>query len=155
MAAAWRAAAAVLEHALRGAERLPHDAAAPRDTLALPLYPPTYTRQEPFQLPSDPAPGLEVLSGFNSYTLLIPALDFVREPYNIMWRLITSGPSLKTTSRIGRILAASRLAPVQPTLILTPRPLFSLECLDPGSCRKIPAICHGAGAKIGVFIPET
>ena len=34
-------------------------------------------------------------------------------------------------------------------------PLFSLECLDPGSGRKIPAIWHGTGAYTGVFIPET
>ena len=30
-----------------------------------------------------------------------------------------------------------------------------LQCLDPTSGRKIPAIWHGAGAYHGVFIPET
>ena len=37
----------------------------------------------------------------------------------------------------------------------TKLPLVSLKCLDPGSGRKIPAIWHGAGANLSVFIPET
>ena len=32
---------------------------------------------------------------------------------------------------------------------------FFLKCLDPGSGRTIPVIWHGAGANLGVFIPET
>ena len=33
--------------------------------------------------------------------------------------------------------------------------LLSVKCLDPGSGWKIPAIWHGAGACLGVFMPET
>ena len=32
---------------------------------------------------------------------------------------------------------------------------LSLECLDPGSGRKTPVICHGAGVYPGDFYPET
>ena len=82
-------------------------------------------------------------SNSHSYTHLILALGIVREP--TVWVFITS--KYPVIHDIGL-----------PTLRMQLQPVFhcsSLNALDPGSGRQIPAIWHGTGVWHGHFTPES
>ena len=95
--------------------------------------------------PPDPPPELEVLSGFHRYTLLIPVLGIVREPYMslICGALLLHRLREKKTSRIGRAVSIREHAWLIVHFI-EHRPVSCLRCFS--FLRKSGNVCSARAA---------